>query len=193
VRWPAVSLFRACCQALLGSFKVWNAATVGGNICLALPAGPMTSLAASLDAVYTIWEPGGGARTVKATDFVLGPGEPALSPGELLRSALLPESALRCTAAFRQFSLSPLGRSGVVVIGRRAPNDGEVVITLTASVPKPAQLRFASPPTSTELSQAFDTAGIHYYDDLHGDPVWREHMSRTLAEEIRAELEERTR
>ncbi|MCY7325306.1 MAG: FAD binding domain-containing protein, partial [Microbacteriaceae bacterium] len=42
--WAAVPLFRQCCTALLGSFKVWNAATVGGNICLALPAGPMTSL-----------------------------------------------------------------------------------------------------------------------------------------------------
>ncbi|MDT7685280.1 MAG: hypothetical protein QOG57_5590, partial [Pseudonocardiales bacterium] len=47
--WPAAALFRACCEALAGSFKIWHTATVGGNICLALPAGPMTSLAAALD------------------------------------------------------------------------------------------------------------------------------------------------
>ena len=39
-QWPATPLIGQCCQALLGSFKVWNMATVGGNICLALPAGP---------------------------------------------------------------------------------------------------------------------------------------------------------
>ena len=33
-------------EALLGSFKIWNAATVGGNICMSLPAGPMISLTA---------------------------------------------------------------------------------------------------------------------------------------------------
>lgn len=52
--WQAASLFGQCCQALLGSFKIWNMATVGGNICMALPAGPMTALAVALDAIGTI-------------------------------------------------------------------------------------------------------------------------------------------
>ncbi|MGD0064976.1 MAG: FAD binding domain-containing protein, partial [Streptosporangiaceae bacterium] len=43
-QWRAAPLIGQCCAALLGSFKVWNAATVGGNLCLALPAGPMISL-----------------------------------------------------------------------------------------------------------------------------------------------------
>jgi CO/xanthine dehydrogenase FAD-binding subunit len=187
--WPAARLIPQCCHALLGSFKVWNAATVGGNLCLALPAGPMISLVVALDGVCTIWEPGGTARTVKAADFVLGPGQTALAPGALLRSVLLPESALRCATAFRQLSLSPLGRSAVVVTGRAAPLDGEFVITLTASVPRPVQLRFEAPPTAKQLVQAFDTAGLDYYDDPHGDPVWREHISRVYAEEVRCELE----
>jgi len=32
-QWAAAPLIRQCCNALLGSFKVWNAATVGGNMC----------------------------------------------------------------------------------------------------------------------------------------------------------------
>ena len=43
--WTAVSLFRLCARAFLASFKIWNAATVGGNICMSLPAGPMVTLA----------------------------------------------------------------------------------------------------------------------------------------------------
>src|SRR6266700_2304311 len=120
--WPAAVLFGQCCRALLGAFKVWNTATVGGNICLSLPAGPMTSLAASLDGVATIWSPDGSARDVPVTDFVTGAGRNVLRPGELLRSVSVPAAAMRCQTAFRQVSLSPLGRSAVLVIGRRAPD-----------------------------------------------------------------------
>src|SRR5436309_2282729 len=42
--WRATPLFRECCNSLLASFKIWNAATVGGNICMSLPAGAMISL-----------------------------------------------------------------------------------------------------------------------------------------------------
>ncbi len=190
VDWPATSIFRQCCRALLGSFKVWNVATVGGNMCLALPAGPITSLTASLDGSCTVWQPGGGVRTIGASEFILGPGQSALGRGELLRSILLPQSALWCATAFRQYSLAPIGRSAVVVIGRRAPGDDEVVITVTASVPRPAQLRFASLPTATELSQALEGAELAYFDDPHGHPEWREHLTRLYAEEVRSELEQ---
>ena len=189
--WPASQLIPQCCRALLGSFKVWNAATVGGNLCLALAAGPMPALVVALDGMCTIWEAGGTVRTLPAADFVLGPGQTALTRGALLRSVLLPDSALRCATAFRQLSLSPLGHSAVVVIGRAAPSGGEVVITVTASVGRPLRLHFAAPPTAEQLQQAFDTAGVEYYDDPHGDPVWREHLSRMYAEEVRRELEAR--
>ncbi|MFF2028638.1 FAD binding domain-containing protein, partial [Streptomyces sp. NPDC058171] len=35
--WLAGSLFATSCEAFLASFKVWNSATVGGNICMSLP------------------------------------------------------------------------------------------------------------------------------------------------------------
>src|SRR6202034_3923202 len=83
-RAPAAELARQCCDALLGSFKVQNVATVGGNICLSLPAGPMTSLTASLDGVATLAAPGGGTRRVPVAEFVTGEGVNTLAAGELL-------------------------------------------------------------------------------------------------------------
>ena len=74
------ALFRQCATALVGSFKVWNTATVGGNICLALPAGPMTSLGAALDGVARVWTPDGGARRVPVAAFVPGDRRPARAP-----------------------------------------------------------------------------------------------------------------
>ena len=46
--WTAASLLPISCEAFLASFKVWNSATVGGNICMALPAGPMITMTVAL-------------------------------------------------------------------------------------------------------------------------------------------------
>jgi CO/xanthine dehydrogenase FAD-binding subunit len=186
-RWPAAVLAGQCCDALLASFKVWNTATVGGNICLSLPAGAMTSLAAALDGVATIWEPGGASRNVPVADFVTGPGRNVLRPGELLRSVFIPAPSMRCRSAFRQASLSPLGRSAVVVIARRSPGDSRVVVTVTAATPRPVQLRFAAPPSPDDAAAAL-AAVAGYHDDAHGDPAWREAMARRYVAEVVAEL-----
>ncbi len=187
--WPALDLIRPCCDSFVASFKVWNMSTVGGNVCTALPAGPMTSFCAGLDGVATILGPGGTTRTVPVTDFVTGDGTNCLAPGELLRSIQLPASALASRVAFRRLSLSNLGRSGVLLIGRL---DGgtSLVLTVTAATKRPVQLRFPGLPGADELAAALDNAVPEdlYHNDIHGLPAWRRDMTYRLAEEIRAEL-----
>jgi len=185
--WPGVTLVGDCCRALLGSFKIWNAATVGGNLCLALPAGPMTSLAVALDGVHTIWCPDGSQRTLPAREFVLDASVNALAPGELLRSTRLPAASLQCMTAFRQLSLSPVGRSAAVVIGRWSA-DRELIVTVSASVPVPVRISFTGIPEAAEPREALLSAIDEFYDDPHGDPAWREHLTLMFAEEVRAEL-----
>jgi CO/xanthine dehydrogenase FAD-binding subunit len=187
--WAAAPLIGQCCRAFLASFKIWNMATVGGNICLALPAGPMISLSAALDGVCTIWSPDGGERRVAVTDFVLGPQRNALRPGELLRAISLPTAALMQRTAFRKISLSPLGRSAALLIGTLAP-DGSFALIITASTPRPVRLAFAALPSGADLRQRIEEtiAEKEYFDDIHGAPVWRRHMTLHLAEEIRREL-----
>ena len=188
-RWPGSRLVADCCRALLGSFKIWNAATVGGNICLALPAGPMTSLAVALDGVCTIWGPGGRVRELAAAEFVTGASATALAPGELLRSVSLPARALRARSAFRQLSLSPLGRSAVIVTGRLGEAEDEFALTITASVARPVHLVFDGLPETEELRDAVAASVESWYDDVHGDPAWRAHLTAMFAEEVRAELQ----
>src|SRR5260370_1293317 len=43
--WTAAPLIGEGWRSFLSPFKIWNTATVGGNICMSLPAGPMISLA----------------------------------------------------------------------------------------------------------------------------------------------------
>ena len=184
--WPAAPLARQCVEALLGSFKVHNVATVGGNICLSLPAGPMTSLAASLDGVATLVAPDGAVREVPVAEFVTGDSRNVLTQGELLRKVFIPAASLRAVTAFRQVSLSPVGRSAVLVIARRSP--GETVVTVTASTPRPVQFRFPSPPDAAAAVRALDAAGLPYLADVHGDAPWREAMTRRSVAEVAAEL-----
>ena len=186
--WIAAPLVGQCCRALLGSFKIWNRATVGGNLCLALPAGPMIALTAALDGACVIRAPDGTERRLSVRDFVLGPQVTALRPGEILRRIAMPTAALRRRTAFRRISLSPNGRSGALVIGTRDA-DG-FVLTVTAATPRPHQLRFPGVPEAGELRAALAAAipADGWYDDVHGAPDWRAHVTGLLAEAIRGEL-----
>jgi CO/xanthine dehydrogenase FAD-binding subunit len=187
--WPALALIRPCCDSFVASFKVWNMSTVGGNLCTSLPAGPMISLCAALEGQATILGPRGASRTVPVAEFVTGDGRNSLAPGELLRSVRLPASALDSRVAFRRLSLSNLGRSGVLLIGR-LDDGGGLVLTVTAATKRPVQLRFDALPDAQSLAAALDAAipDELYHNDIHGLPAWRKDMTYRLAEEIRAEL-----
>ncbi|WNI15241.1 FAD binding domain-containing protein [Actinacidiphila sp. ITFR-21] len=222
----AAPLFEQCCRAFLASWKIWNMATVGGNLCNALPAGPMISLTAALDGECLLIARDGRTRTVPAVDFVTGPGRTVLGRGELLRSVTLPARALAARTGFRQASLYGLGRSGVLVIGTLGAGSGNVgadapgteppgaggadtpgadtagadtagagcgfALNVTASTVRPFQLRFARLPGAEELRAAVEReiAPVAYYDDIHGLPAWRRHMTARLAEEIRRDFDD---
>jgi CO/xanthine dehydrogenase FAD-binding subunit len=187
-QWLGAGLIRPCCEAFLASFKIWNVATVGGNLCTALPAGPMIALAVALDGVCTVWGPEGAVRELPARDLVTGPRRTSLAPGELLRSVHLPARALLAPAVFRQVSLRPLGRSAALLIGRQEPD--RLVLTVTAATGRPVVVELPPRPDAAQVRGAIHEAidPDLYHDDVHGDPDWRQHLTLTLAEEIRAEL-----
>jgi CO/xanthine dehydrogenase FAD-binding subunit len=188
--WIAAPLINQCCRAFLASFKIWKTATVGGNICMSLPAGPMISLTSALDGVCTIWKADGRELKINVADFVTGSQRNVLEPGDLLRQISIPLAALKRRAAFRQISLTPVGRSAALLIGSLS-SDGALALTVTASTARPVQLSFAQIPSAKQLH---DTILRHipdtlYHTDVHGKPAWRKHMTLRLAEEIRSELQ----
>jgi CO/xanthine dehydrogenase FAD-binding subunit len=187
--WLAAPLINQCCRAFLASFKIWKTATVGGNLCMSLPAGPMISLTAALDGVCIIWEADGGERKIAASDFVTGNNTNVLRGGDLLRGIDIPLAALKRRSVFRQISLTPMGRSAALLIGTIA-DDGAFALTVTASTRRPIKLPFAGMPETADLRAAIlQTIPDHlYHDDVHGKPFWRKHMTLRLAEEIRSEL-----
>jgi len=188
--WPSGALIGECCRSFLASFKVWNEATVGGNICMSLPAGPMISLAVALEATYTLWPRDGEPRHLAAADFTTGNHRNALAPGELLRSIHLPVGALSKPFAFRRESITNIGRSEVLLIGTTSPEERDLLLTITAATVRPVQLRFESIPTAAALREAIDAAvpAALYLDDPNGSPQHRRHLTYHFAEQIRGEL-----
>ena len=117
-------LIRQCIRSLLASFKIWNTATVGGNLCMSCRPGALISLTAALEGICTIWPRDGGERRMPVVDFVTGDHENVLGPGDLLRRIDLPASALRKRPSFRRLSLTQEGRSTALLIGTLCPADG---------------------------------------------------------------------
>ncbi|MGW4687301.1 FAD binding domain-containing protein [Streptomyces sp. NPDC004244] len=187
--WTAGPLLATSCEAFLSSFKVWNAATVGGNICMSLPAGPMITLTVALEATYELWAPDGSRRTVDALDFVTGDHRNVLAPGEVLRRVRIPASALRKRAAHRRFTLTHLGRSTVFIVGTRTPGANDLLLTVTAGTTRPVRTAFDTAPDARGLQQGIDLIpGDVWFADANGTPDHRRHLTKHFAEEIRREL-----
>lgn len=189
--WGSTPLFAFACESFLSSFKIWNSATVGGNICMSLPAGPMITLTVALEATYTLWATDGSERTVDAIDFVTGDHQNILEPGEILRSIDIPAHALGKRHTHRRFSLTHLGRSTIFMIATQTRGTTDLLLTITAGTTLPLRLAFETMPDATTLRSRIDAIPDEvWFDDPNGTPEHRRHLARHFAEEIRVELSE---
>lgn len=186
--WVAAPLFGQATEALLASTKIWNVATIGGNLCFGVPASAMVSLCTALDAAAVIWDAGAdaastapGERRVRVADLILGPQRRAMAPTEIVRAIEFPRAALGERTAFRKIALAELGRSGAVVIGR-ATREGALV-SVTAATARPHVLRGDRRDILAALERIDD-----WYDDDHGSPDWRAAMARRFVGEVLDEL-----
>jgi CO/xanthine dehydrogenase FAD-binding subunit len=189
--WPgARAVMAGCCRAFSSSLKVWNTATVGGNVCLALPAAPMVSMATALHGMCVLRAADGRERQVPAGAFVTGAGRTDLRPGEMLRCLRLPAEGLTRRTAMRRVSLRPGGHSAALVIAASAPGSRHFTCTVTAATTRPVHLTFDRLPAPAGLRAAIGQAleATPIVDDAHGDPTWRRHLTYHLAEEARQAL-----
>ncbi|MUM18531.1 FAD-binding molybdopterin dehydrogenase [Mycobacterium sp. CBMA271] len=183
--WSATVLFGECARALLASFKIWRTATVGGNICLGLPAGAMISLCAALDAELLIWRRDGSDERCAVTEFVTGINETVLQPGDVLRAITFPAVALAQRVAMRKLAYSALGRSGALVTGRL---DGDsIVLGISAGTRRPIVLRVPPEPELAYRAAAAIPDG-EFHTDAHGTADWRRAVTAQLAREVAQEL-----
>ncbi len=189
VAWQASPLIARCCTAFPESFTNWGMATIGGNLCMALPSAPMISLCAALEGVCTVWTPAGGERQLSTTDFIRGPHRSALRPGEVLRSIRIPAEALSRTTAFRRISLTLSGFSDAFLIGT-VTAEGNLTLTVTASTRRPLRFVFNGMPSEACVREKLAACipPEAYYHEIHDRPDWCRRMTLDLGAEICGEL-----
>ncbi|WP_120003718.1 molybdopterin cofactor-binding domain-containing protein [Nesterenkonia muleiensis] len=187
-RYPGLSLMKPAAEAFVASWKVWNSATVGGNVATALPAGPMTSWLAGMGATALLLTPG-GSRELPVTDLVIGDGKTALDHGELIRAFFIPAAHLARPAVMARESLTRYGRSACLLIGQRV-DESSLRLTVTASTSRPVVLDTGLGPDDARAA-AETLPDSLWVDDVHGSPDWRRRTTHRLAAELAAALADR--
>ena len=73
-----------------------------------------------------------------------------------------------------------------MLIGTRSPETGAVILTVSAATARPVQLSFNEVPSAEELHRALDTTipDQLYFDDVHGSPAYRRHLTYHFGEQI---------
>lgn len=156
------ALWEACDH--FASDQIRNAATIGGNICNASPAGDTLTPLLALDArVVLASKPNGSIvrRTLPIGEFFVGPGRTARQPTELLEAVEIPTPPPGFVSAFFKFGTRPALDISVISIGFSAVREGaklsHVRIAFGAVAPTPVR----APATEAALEgRTLDAATI---------------------------------
>jgi CO/xanthine dehydrogenase FAD-binding subunit len=181
------------------SEQIRNAASVGGNICNASPAGdmipPLLVLGASVD--LACWQ--GGAvqtRRIPLDQFFVGPGKTVKRPQELLTAIVFDRPAAGFIARFRKSGPRPaLEISTVsVAIGAKVANGrlSAVRVAMGSVAPTPLRARHveaalegkpldAATIAAAVAATAEDAKPI---DDVRASAWYRSHLVRVFVEEV---------
>ncbi len=109
---------------VVGGHQIRNVGTVGGNIVNASPAADVVPVLLALDATVTCAGPG-GERTLPLDGFLVGPGQTARRPGELLTSVHLPALRGHSATAFLKAGRRKAMEISVVCVATRLTLDEE--------------------------------------------------------------------
>ena len=81
-----------------------------------------------------------------------------------------------------------MDQSTALLVGTHDPHDGVFMLTVSASTERPHRFEFAKIPDHEDLRGRLEHEIPKYFDDVHGAPEYRKHITLHLAEEIRREL-----
>lgn len=181
------------------SDQIRNAASVGGNLCNASPAGdmspPLLVLGASVE--LACWRDGAvQTRCVPLDQFFVSPGKTVKLPQELLTAVLFDRPAADFVGRFRKSGPRPaLEISTVsVAIGARVADGrlSEVRVAMGSVAPTPLRARHVeavlegkpldAPTIAAAVAATLDDAKP--IDDVRASAWYRGHLVRVFVEEV---------
>ena len=176
---------------VVGGHQVRNVATVGGNIVNASPAADVVPVLLALDAVVTCVGPA-GERTLPLDAFLMGPGQTARRPGELLTSVQFAAPARGTATTFVKAGRRRAMEISVVCVAVRLSLDGERCveprIVLGAVAPTSWRAREAEraleghvlTPEALREAGRLAAAGCKPLSDVRASARYRQHLVATL-------------
>lgn len=188
--WPAATALKDAVREL-ASFKLSHAATVGGNICLALSASTFAPVMVALQAKYEIWRTNGEPYFVDAVDFQLAPQQTRLQPGEVLRSIeISQENLTQWQTRFKRMAVCTAGYAIAIIVTAYNPQTQQTRVGIGGSVHSPCLVEFDSPPATEQISAALQEKT--FLNDERGSAVYRQHITQVLIQRGIAELTTQT-
>lgn len=176
----------------VGNLRVRNVGTVGGNLCFAEPhSDPATALLAA-NASLECRRGGEHPRTVAMSDFVVGPFQTAMGPGELLLGVRVPPLADGALLLHRKIKFHERAAATVALSCRIHDNRiDHVRVAVGAVGNQPALVPAAGAlvgevaadalpaPVVDDLGDAAVTAG-RPVTDAYGSADYKSHLLRVL-------------
>jgi carbon-monoxide dehydrogenase medium subunit len=138
---------------------VRNHGTIGGNVALADPAADWTCCLVALDARVRIVGRN-GVRVESVAEFVRGPYETSLTPGDIIMGFDVPTPPKRFHWGFAKVARKSGAFANSIAIVTKLGSDGPASVTLGAAGPRPyrllnaAKLLVAAPGSEEELRSA---------------------------------------
>jgi len=181
------------------SDQIRNAASVGGNICNASPAGDMINPLLVLDATVELASWANGAlqtRAVPLESFFLGPRKSVKKPEELLTAVVFKKPAADFVGWFRKSGPRPALEISTVSVGIGGNlADGvfrNVRVAMGSVAPTPLRARNVEAAlegkpldaTSIRAAVAATGADARPIDDVRASAWYREHLVQVFTEEV---------
>jgi CO/xanthine dehydrogenase FAD-binding subunit len=178
--WVAIAALKTAIDHLAASFKVTNQATVGGNLCLALPVGVIAPLMIAWDATYEIWHLSGRQRQVAAQDFQIGSQQTVLQPGEILRQIWIPQASLKWLTTYQRLGIAATDPALSLVAAAYDPHTPRLRYGLGACLLAPQLVTFTGFPTPEQVAQTLQVAQLPWLADARASAWYRQQVTPTL-------------
>lgn len=181
------------------SDQIRNAASLGGNICNASPAGDMIIPLLVLDAAVELacWQDGTvQTRLLPLNEFFTAPGKTIKQDNELLTAIVFDQPAVDFVARFRKSGPRPALEISTVSVGVGGNLDNGVFsnvrVALGAVAPTPLRARHVEAALEEKsldaesIKAAVACAGEDAtpIDDIRGSAWYRDHLVRVFIEEV---------
>ncbi len=203
VRERLAILWQACDH--FASDQIRNAATVGGNLCNASPAGDMLVPLLVLEARVLLASKADGAlrsRALPLAKFLTGPGRTARASSELVVAVEIPAPPPGFRGGFHKFGARPALDISTISIGVGAVREGEVLRGVRVAFGAVAPTALRAPRTEAALegrvpdeaavdaALAAAEAEIHPIDDVRASGWYRRELVRNILRRVIARVSE---